>query len=580
MVRIRMSGWAVSGLLIAMSACAPVPGAPAPADTKKAAKFSYFTYSGNDAAFAAPLADGEMHNPILTGFYPDPGIVQVGADYYIVNSTFCYYPGIPVWHSRDLVSWTQIGNVIDRPDMLDFDGLGLSRGVFAPTISHHDGLFYVANTCVDCGGNFIVTAKDPAGPWSDPVWMPDVGGIDPSLFWDDDGRLYIMNNDEPDGGSTYQGHRAIWIREADPQTFQPVSAPVMIVNGGARPEDKPIWIEGPHIYKVGDDYIFSAAEGGTAIDHSQVVFKADNVFGPYTPYEHNPTLTQRDLPPGRDHPVTSVGHADYVTDSEGAWWASFLGVRPYQGDDYNTGRETFLLPVEWKDGWPAILPAGETVPYVQPRPALPEQTAPEIPTTGNFTLTETFDDPDLAPYWITVRIPAEDWHIVENGALSLDARPVSLGAFGQPSFIARRQQHMNAEAITEVSFTPGSAQDEAGLAAFQNDAFYYALGVSLNADGERIVRLRKRAGPGTAPEGETIAEVPAISAENSPIGLKITARGKLYDFYQATPDGDWSPVALDQDGAILSTRAAGGFVGAVFGMYAEAAEPPASPAGD
>jgi xylan 1,4-beta-xylosidase len=560
-----------TALVIILTACAPAaqpvgsPGAPT-------ARFDHFTYSGSDPAFDTPLTDGEMRNPILAGFYPDPGIVQVGEDYYIVNSTFCYYPGIPVWHSKDLVSWTQISNVIDRPGMLNFDGLKLSRGVFAPTISHHDNLFYVANTCVDCGGNFVVTAKDPAGPWSDPVWMPDIGGIDPSLFWDTDGKLYVMNNDAPEGGSAYDGHRAIWIREVDPETFESVSEPIMIINGGARPEDKPIWIEGPHIYKVGESYIFSAAEGGTAVQHSQVVFKGDNVLGPYTPYEDNPVLTQRDLPEDRKHPITSVGHADFVTDPDGNWWASLLGVRPYQGDDYNTGRETFLLPVKWKDGWPEILPDGEIVPYQMPRPALPRQPEPIVPTTGNFTLTETFDDPDLPPYWITVRIPSGSWYAIEDSALTLQAKPIGLGDFGQPSFVARRQQHLNAEADTSVIFDPASPEDEAGIAAFQNDEFYYALGLSVNADNQPVVRLRKRAGSDGGPEGETIAEVPVRTEDNTPVSLKIVARGPLYDFYYSDVTGDWHPVALDQDGTTLSTRAAGGFVGAVFGMYAESRE--------
>ena len=562
--------FAAAGLL---SACS-VEQAQTEAAT---ARFSYFTYSGSDPVFAgAPLAGDEAFNPILAGFYPDPGIVQVGGDYYLVNSTFCYFPGIPVWHSRDLVNWTQIGNVIDRPDMLDFEGLRLSRGVFAPTISHHDGLFYVANTCVDCGGNFIVTAEDPAEPWSDPVWMPEAGGIDPSLFWDSDGKLYLMNNDEPEGGSTYEGHRAIWIREIDPQTFQPVSEPVMIINGGARPEDKPIWIEGPHIYKVGETYLFSAAEGGTALDHSQVVFRADSVLGPYTPYDGNPIMTQRDLPPDRPAPVTSIGHADYVTDADGKWWATFLGVRPYQDDDYNTGRETFLLPVEWVDGWPVILQQGETVPYRIKRPALPAQSEPPFPTSGNFTLTESFEGNTLPPHWMTVRVPDGSWYELADGALSLTARPVSLGSFGQPAFVARRQQHMNAEAITEISFDPDTSEDEAGLAAFQNDEFYYALGVSMDESGQKIVRLRKRAGPATGPEGETVAEAPVLSDGDAPVSLKIVARGALYDFYQAGGSGDWQPVALDQDGTILSTRAAGGFVGAVFGMYAESLPDPAS----
>ncbi|MCB9962880.1 MAG: glycoside hydrolase family 43 protein [Hyphomonas sp.] len=552
--------------LMILVACAPSNALP----PRLQAEFSGFTYAGHDPVFdGPPLGDGEMWNPILTGFYPDPAITQVGSDYYLVNSTFCYFPGIPVWHSTDLVHWTQIGNVIDRPGMLDFEGLGLSRGVFAPTISHHDGRFYVANTCVDCGGNFIVTAEDPAGPWSDPVWIPDVGGIDPSLFWDTDGKLYLMNNDEPEGGSTYPGHRAIWIREIDQQTFQPVSAPAMIINGGARPQDKPIWIEGPHIYRVGNEYLFSAAEGGTAKGHSQVVFKADKVLGPYTPYPGNPILTQRDLPESREDPITSVGHADFVEDASGNWWASFLGVRPYHDDDYNTGRETFLLPVKWKDGWPVILEPGERVPYRLKRPDLPAETAPSLPTAGNFSVTQEFNGDSLPPGWMTVRVPHGKWYGFRNHALTLNARPVSLGDGGQPSFLARRQQHMNAEATTEVSFAAGSPGDEAGLAAFQNDAFFYSLGLSVNDAGEPVVRLHRRAGDETPRNGQVVAESPVLAPAGGPVSLKIAAHGANYDFFQGDGHGGWAPVALAQDGTLLSTHVAGGFVGTVFGVYAQ-----------
>ncbi|MEZ5947593.1 MAG: family 43 glycosylhydrolase, partial [Hyphomonas sp.] len=354
-------------------------------------------------------------------------------------------------------------------------------------------------------------------------------------------------------------------------TFQPVSAPVMIINGGARPEDKPIWIEGPHIYKVGETYLFSAAEGGTAVGHSQVAFKAESVYGPYIPYTDNPILTQRDLPDDRLNPVTSVGHADFVQDSAGRWWASFLGVRPYQGDDYNTGRETFLLPVTWQDGWPIILESGEPLPLRQQRPDLPAQPAAPVPTSGNFTLTEEFEGETLPPYWMAVRIPKQQWHSLEHGTLRITPRGESLGSGKQPSFLARRQQHTNAEASTELVFAPQAPKDEAGIAAFQNDDFFYALGVGLNDAGERVVRLRKKSGPDMEDNGEILAEIPVSPDPELPVRLKIAARGASYDFYAASGDSAWQSVATGQDGSILSTRAAGGFVGAVFGMYAQSA---------
>ncbi|HEX8263185.1 MAG TPA: glycoside hydrolase family 43 protein, partial [Allosphingosinicella sp.] len=282
---------AAVALLIA--GCASVPDAPAGAPT---ARFERFDYRGADPSDSLPAGAGDYRNPILKGFYPDPSLTRVGDDYYLVTSTFSYFPGIPVFHSRDLVGWTQIGNAIDRPGQLDFARLGLSRGVFAPTIEHRDGTFYILNTCVDCGGNFVITATDPAGPWSDPVWLPDLeGGIDPSLFFDEDGSVWILNNGPPEGPPLYEGHRAIWIQRFDAAAKKTFGPRKVLVNGGVDLSKKPIWIEGPHILRKDGFYYLLAAEGGTAEGHSQVVLRSRRPDGPYSAYPGNPILTQRDL---------------------------------------------------------------------------------------------------------------------------------------------------------------------------------------------------------------------------------------------------------------------------------------------
>jgi len=545
-----------------------MPSAPTRA---RYARFDWFEYEGNDPVYATAPEPDQYFNPILAGFYPDPAMTQVGDDYYLVSSTFSYFPGIPVFHSQDLVNWTQIGNAIDRPGMLDFGRLGISRGVFAPTIEHHDGVFFIANTCVDCGGNFIITATDPAGPWSDPIWLPHVGGIDPCLFFDDDGVIYILNNDAPPEPARYDGHRAIWIRAVDRTTFQPTSVPVVLIDGGVRPEERPIWIEGPHIYKVNGDYYLSAAEGGTAEGHSQVILRSGNVTGPYTPFEGNPILTQRHLDPHRPDPITSVGHASYSQTPDGRWWATFLGVRPYEGDFYNTGRETFLLPVRWHDGWPVITGDQERVPYVAERPALASQPRPRIPMNGNFTLRDEFSNPVLDHYWQLIRIPTERWYDLAStpGTLTLRARSIELGAFAQPSFVGRRQQHIYATASTSLQFDPQHPADEAGLVAFQNDEFYYFMGVGLD-QGERVVRLKRRAGAGDPAAGVLLKSAPIVGNPDATVYLRIRSRGPEYDFDYATRRGDWVPLLEGADGRILSTRTAGGFVGVMLGMFAYA----------
>ena len=558
-------------LAIALAAGAALPALAAPS-----AHFEWFDYRGADPIHATLAAGpGEYRNPILQGFYPDPSITRAGDDYYLVTSTFAWFPGIPVFHSRDLVNWTQIGNAIDRPDMLDFGRLGLSRGVFAPAIEHHDGLFYILNTCVDCGDNFVITARDPRGPWSDPVWLPELqGGIDPSLFFDEDGKAYLLNNGPPEGPPRYDGHRAIWIQEFDPAALRTVGPRRVLVDGGVDPSTNPIWIEGPHIIKRDGFYYLICAEGGTAEGHSQVVLRSDRAIGPYTPWSGNPILTQRDLPRDRPFPITSAGHADFVQTRNGEWWATFLAVRPYSGDYYNTGRETFLMPVSWEGGWPRITAPGELIPYVQARPDLPPQAPAPVPTSGPFRIREEFEGDALAPYWLMARNPRSAWYSLSGGALRLEARPTGLGDNGNPSFLARRQQHINATAETALRFAPSRDGDSAGLAAFQNDDYWYAIGLG-HEGGRDVVQLRRRAGPEDPATGTILASEPIEASAAAPLRLRIEAEGPRYHFAFAPGDGAWRTLARDLDGTLLSTRRAGGFVGAVFGMFAVSAPEPA-----
>lgn len=540
---------------------AEAPGGPAPA------RFAWFDYQGADPEHG-PSGPSlrDYANPILSGFHPDPHTIRVGDDFYLVTSTFGYFPGLPIFRSRDLVNWTQIGNAIERPDQLDFTGLGLSRGVFAPALAHHAGRFYLVNTCVDCGGNYVLTARDPAGPWSDPVWIRDVGGIDPSLFIEPDGSAWLLNNDAPAGKPLYEGHRAIWIRRFDPTTLRTVGPATMIVDGGVDISQKPIWAEGPHVFRHDGRYYLTTAEGGTAEGHSQVIYRADRPEGPWRAYPR-PILTQRDLPPGRAHPITSAGHAALFTTPRGDWWATFLAVRPYAGDHYNTGRETFLMPVKWRDGWPIITEPRETVPHVRRRPDLPADARAPVPTAGPFRVRDEFDAPALARYWMMVRNPGVTWHRLHDGALEITPRADRIGEPKQPSYLARRQQHVNASAATELRFDAGRPGSKAGLVAYQDEAHYYFVG-AVRDRGRRYVRVERRASAADPVDGVVLAArgLPAAG----PIRLRITARGGVYDFHYATGAGGWTPLLTGADGTVLSTKSAGGFVGATLGPYAYA----------
>jgi hypothetical protein len=542
----------------------------AAADTRETAPvaFEWFEYAGRDARFAEPVAPGSYRNPILAGFYPDPSLTRVGGDFYLVTSSFAYAPGIPIFHSRDLVHWRQLGHVLERPSQLRLQGLGVSRGVFAPALSHHRGTFYLANTMVDGGGNFFVTATDPAGPWSDPVWLPEVDGIDPSFFFDDDGRAYLLNNGPPPGGKPlYDGHRAIWIQEFDPRQRKLVGPRSIIVDGGVDISKQPIWIEGPHLFRRGSWYYLICAEGGTGLGHSEVVFRSRSPTGPFVPWERNPILTQRDLPAGRPHPVSSTGHADLVEAPDGSWWAVFLGCRPYQGDFYNTGRETFLLPVTWVDDWPSILPPQTPVP---PQVASPTFAAPDpspSPLTGNFAWRDEFDRATLDPAWNLLRSAADPpWDLrTKPGALLLTPRRETLGGTGTPAFVGRRQQHTTFDAALRL-LVPRGPEVSAGIAAFQNETHHFFLGVRRTVAGPEV--FLERADSARPPETVARAALPGSAAA---VSLKISGDGAAYSFFHDADGRGWRALREREDGRLLSTAVAGGFVGTYLGPYARLA---------
>ena len=521
------------------------------------ARFERFTYDGQSIEHVK-AGPGEYINPILSGYYPDPTITRVGDDYYLVNSSFAHFPGLPIFKSKDLVNWVQIGNAIDRPSQLDFTGRRTSEAVFAPDISWHDGVFYIVNTCVACRNNFVITATDPAGPWSDPIWLP-FEGIDPSIYWEGD-KAYIVNNRAPDEPPRYDGHRAIWIQEYDWRAGKMVGPSTQLINGGVDISKKPVWIEGPHIFRKDGYYYLTAAEGGTSVNHSQVVLRSKKLRGPYLPYADNPILTQRDMDPNRPDPIGSAGHAKLIQTQKGDWWATFLAVRPYKGDFYNIGRETFLLPVTWKDGWPIILPRGEKIPHVGKVPDLPAQPSPALPVSGNFTYTDDFDGDRLAMQWIGIRTPHQPFYRVTNGALELESSTPLGDLNGVPAFVGRRQQHAVATMSTTMRFTPEKDGDTAGLAAIQSDRSHIVFGVT-QVGGKKMIALTSR---DNADTDMLVTSAPLTAT--GPVTLTIRAEGGKMAFdYEV--DGKRATLKSDLDATLLSTRKAGGFVGTVVGPY-------------
>ena len=290
----------------------------------------------------------KVKNPILSGFYPDPSICRVKDTYYIVNSTFAYFPGVPIFASKDLCHFRQIGNILDRPSQLPLGNDGMSRGIFAPTIRYYDGVFYMITTNVSFGGNFIVTATDPAGPWSEPHYLKGAEGIDPSIFFDEDGKCYYIGTRPNPEGVRYNGDWYIYIQELDIKNFCLVGDYKLAWKGAMRDAE---WPEGPHLYKKDGWYYIMHAEGGTGPSHAVCVARSKEIFGSYVGNFDNPILTHRHL--GKSYPIRYVGHADLVDTPEGDWYMVMLASRPCEGYS-GLGRETFLAKVTWENGWPVV----------------------------------------------------------------------------------------------------------------------------------------------------------------------------------------------------------------------------------
>lgn len=492
-----------------------------------------------------------FHNPILSGCYPDPSICRVGEDYYLVTSTFEYFPGLPIFHSRDLVHWKQLGHVLDRASQLDLDEIRPSGGLYAPTIRHYNGIFYVVNTLVDGkakSGNFIVTANRPEGPWSKPYWLRDVEGFDPSLFFDDDGRVWFTANRLREEGH-YTGHTEIYICEIDIANTKLIGEETVLWDGAVKGA---VWAEAAHIYKANSYYYLLVSEGGTAHHHAVTIARSKNITGPYEGNRGNPILTHRHL--GLDYPIVGTGHADLVETQNGEWWLVLLAMRPYGGYFYNLGRETFLVPARWEDDWLIVSPGTGRVEFEYPVPNLPEHVFQTPVSRDDFNVST------LDLQWNFLRTPRDEFYLLTErpGYLRLRLRPQHIAERSSPSFVGRRQQHTHFVAETIMEFTPQTAHECAGLVLRQNEDFHFRFVVTC--ERVPVIQLTRR----SHGQDQVLASQPVRPGR---CALRVVAHEQIYNFYFATDD-DWQTLIEDVDGRILSTPVAGGFVGAYIGMYA------------
>lgn len=553
-------------VLAAITAAALGGSAPAAADDSVTVRS--FVYEGNDDYYREnPLASlAQFYNPIIPGWHSDPSIVRVGDDYWLVVSTFGYYPGVPLFHSRDLVNWEMTRNVLDRPSQLPYlKGQSLGKGgIYAPHISYNPAnkLFYMVTTDVGRkNGHFYVTTPDPASDWSDPVWLDGIDGIDPSFFFDDNGKSYIVYKEDTAGKPKWSNFRSIRFIEFDPDKGNTIGESWTFDEAGVGPEEKLDRDEGPHIYKINGRYYLICAEGGTGSQHSAVIYRADDVRGPWTRWSRNPMLTQRHLKDNRTNPVSCAGHADLVETPEGEWWAVFLAQRPGPGKFQALGRETFMMPVKWsQDGFPYMTQATDTVPMVLERKAAHRG---DNMISGNFIWTDDFSAPKLRPEWMSLRGDASHYYKLGKYGLRLAyGEELSTGS-GTPAYLGRRLQHHKFNVETGLVFDKApSAGESAGLMILKTEDRQYYLAV-----GDKAVELRQIGRKGAV---DVLASELVDFAKGRDFVLKVVSDGEHYDFMWRQGDrGEWHKFASGIDASYVSCDRTGGFTGATVGVYAE-----------
>ena len=420
----------------------------------------------------------------------------------------------------------------------------------------------------------MVKTKDPLKGWSDPIKLA-FNGIDPSLFFDDNGKGYVVHNDAPDRGKElYNGHRVIKIWEYDVENDKIIpGTDKIIVDGGVDLAKKPIWIEAPHIYKKDGKYYLMCAEGGTGDWHSEVIFVSDNPKGPYTPAPNNPILTQRHFPKERVNKVDWAGHADLVLGPDNKkYYGVFLAVRPNDKQRVNTGRETFILPVDWSGDFPVF--ENGLVP-MEPKLKMPagitENKAGKdgFFPNGNFTFTDNFSAENLDYRWIGLRGPREDFISTSKQGLKIKPFETNIKEVKPTSTLFYRQMHKTFSFSATVDYKPASEKDLAGIVALQSERFNYVFGITKKGTDYYIL-LERTAGKFRSREVESKIVASAKIDLSKPVRLQMSANGDDYQFSYSTNGTNFVNLGGTVSGDILSTDVAGGFTGCLLGLYATA----------
>ena len=508
-------------------------------------------------------------NPILPGSYPDPSICKVGEEFFIVNSSFEYFPGLPIHKSKDLINWELIGYGLHRKNQcnqkVNLVDVQSNGGIHAPTIRYHNGLFYIITTNVYYNEiekttdfvNFIITSKDAAGPWSNPFVIEGAPGIDPDIFFDDDGRIWYVGTHSPEKPN-FQGEGEIWLQELDIINWKLKGERYFLWRGACGG----VWAEGPHMYKKDGRYYLMIAEGGTSFNHAVMVAVSDKITGPFTPNERNPILSSRHL--SYDNWVHSTGHGDLIELSDGRWYIVALGIRGDEQNGSNMGRETFLAPVKWerepfewkevKYLWPVVAPKTGQIERFN-----------EIPFKNtkqyqSLNFSDDFDQSDLSLEWNFRRVPLPNSYSLKanTGHLRVYASPNIIKERGRSNFIGFRQKETDFTYEAKINFQPKQSETQAGIALVQKDNNYITFTIKKTKLGKTIqINLSK---PNEVP---IIIKKDSIKDFNSNMVLKIESKNQQYSFHYKQKSKDFIDFHKMKSSHILSK----GYTGAYLGVY-------------
>ena len=465
-------------------------------------------------------------NPIIKGFNPDPSICRVGDDFYLATSTFEFSPGLPVYHSKNLIDWELVSHGLSRPEQMTLSRkIPNAFGLYAPTIREINGRFYMVCTNVAddnfAQGNFLIWTDDIRGEWSDPIWL-DTPGIDPSLFVDDDGTVYYSGT-----------HKDIYVRQLNLETGElGERLKVWDGTGAADPE-------APHIYKKDGYYYLLIAEGGTSYGHMISMARSKNLTGPYENCPHNPVMTNR----SSNLPIQAAGHADLVQDADGKWWAVCLGVRPISYPlRHLLGRETHLMAVDWSGDWPVFATDGH----------LPLEATVDLPGPPPKGSADPIVDWVSAFEWDDrlIEKTTDGFSLMPNDKKISDQEPMAL--------ILQRQQTFDFKAHATLDLIDLS-DGEAGITVYLNPSHHYELAVNKGQAGNGLL-YRRQIGSLWKVEKEV-----AYDAEQ--LRVMVSGDKDKYEFFYLDASDEWVKIG-EGETKYVTTEVGGVFTGVFFGFYA------------